>query len=146
MTIIVGGTDVEKVFFNGVDCGKVYFNGELVFEKVLTPMITVVQLDHNWYGYSSDREAGALVPNTLEGFNGYIESVIWIMDPNNGPSYAIIVSLVGNNFPDRLRLTIGTQSFDLQYPYSGNYMVYFGKPQWDALPKSGTHPIIVEVL
>lgn len=104
MTIIVGGTDVEKVFFNGVELEKVYMNGTLVLEKNQQVLLTIGNTGAE-LGYVSDWGVGAVTSRAIEGYGGQLLKLVWTNDEDS-----LLEVEVSRVAPDisRIRVTIGS--------------------------------------
>lgn len=156
MTMIFNGTELEEVKFNGVDCEKVYFNGVLVFENASGTQI-MLTVEPMWegaegYGYSKYDGYGAATPNILATplGNYSFDALTWEWGGGGSNSYVwIYLDPIGDAPYDfwwdhSLKLHIAGQTIDFSEGQNGG--VYLPPGIFDHLPKSGTHPIILEVI
>lgn len=155
MTIRFNGTELEEVRFNGVDCEKVYFNGVLVFEKAAGERILTVGTIQSgaWgdYGYRADAGKGAITPNVLATPKGeyFIEYLYWSGAGGDTPMGMIGLEPATGGTPRfwdhySAKVHIGGNTIDFNAPNNG--FTYLSYALFANLPKSGTHPILIEAI
>ena len=140
MTLIVGGTAVDKVFFNGIELEKAYMNGVLVFES--GNILTVGSQDAYRYGFSDD-EFGSLSQTTFTGYGGSIDWLTW--HTTTGDAQAIL-GLSAAPYPLGVKVTVGDTVLIFQGVYYGSYLLNISQTVYNALPKSGTVKVKFEVV
>lgn len=156
MTMIVGATAVDKVFFNGVELEKVYMNGVLVFEKATNALMIMLTVEPLWdgaeeYGYAKYDNAGAATPNILATPLGdyTVDALTWAWNGGHYPTAYIELNPIGSaplvfwwNYS--IKVHIAGHTIDFSTDNDGGIELPPGL--FDHLPLSGTHSIILEVI
>lgn len=139
MTTHFNGAELEAVHFNGVDCEKVYFNGTLVFEKATTTTYEVDLID--WGG----GEAGGSVSPAHPVFG----DIYWFGFAQGEASSDLFMGMASSNtsHPGSVKVTFGGMTITLHKSFMvADWLATLTRAQWNALPKSGVHPIIIEAI
>lgn len=146
MTLIVGATAVDKVFFNGVELEKVYMNGVLVFEGTQQVLLTIATFEGG-AGYNYSSEVGAITSRSIEGYGGELLKLVWTNDADyEGSLLEIDVSRVAPDI-SQIRVTIGPVTAIVSLSERGPYMlggqVYYPDNPFTVLPIPG--PVVVKL-
>lgn len=142
MTLIVGATAVDKVFFNGVELEKVCMNGVLVFES--GNILTVGSQGTYRYGFSDNEDGfGSLSQTTFIGYGGSIDGFFWFTDPGDAQA---ILRLSAAPYPSKVKVTVGDTVLIFQGESNGAYVLNISQTVYSALPKSGTVKVKFEVM
>lgn len=97
------------------------------------------------YGYESfPNQFGELTDNAFSA----VDKVLGVRWNNTGSYYGATLNLMtaSEDYPENVRVTIGDVSLDFTSPYYGGYGLSITPEQYEALPKSGTHPIKFEAI
>lgn len=143
MTLIVGGTEVDTVFFNGVGLEKVYMNGIVVFEKNQQVLLTIGSTGAE-LGYASDWGVGAVTSRAIEGYGGQLLKLVWTDDYDS-----LLEVEVSRVAPDisRIRVTIGSVTTIVSLSGRGpdvlGGQVYYPDNPFAGLPVPG--PVVLKL-
>lgn len=105
--------------------------------------ITVGQSSDD-YGYATG-SFGSLTEGAFDEINGDVTGISWSY--NSGASYygaELNISMRDGEPPSDVRVTVGETVLEFSSPYYGGYGIAITQEVYDALPKSGTHPIKFE--